>query len=111
MQQLTSEMGQVLPSLTERVDYSQQLLTRITQRTAHVGVIGLGYVGLPLAAGWARAGFSVTGIDMDPLRVSMCRRGQSWIADVPSDELEALVAGGLLTATTEMAGLADLDAV
>jgi UDP-N-acetyl-D-glucosamine dehydrogenase len=89
----------------------QHLLTRITQRTARIGVIGLGYVGLPLAVAWARAGLHVTGIDIDPQRATMCREGISWISDVSSDDLAALVREGRLTATTNMAALAELDAV
>ncbi|MBV9688725.1 MAG: nucleotide sugar dehydrogenase [Ktedonobacteraceae bacterium] len=89
----------------------QHLLTRITQRTARVGVIGLGYVGLPLATEWARAGFRVTGIDIDAQRVAMCQQGVSWIADIASHDLAALVREDRLTATTDMTVLAELDAV
>jgi UDP-N-acetyl-D-glucosamine dehydrogenase len=89
----------------------KQLLTRISERTARIGVIGLGYVGLPLAIEWAQAGFSVTGIDIDPERVAMCQKGISWISDVPSDTLAALVQDGHLTATTNQEVLAELDAV
>lgn len=87
------------------------LLARIMQRTARIGVMGLGYVGLPLAIEWARAGFLVTGIDIDQERVQMCQQGTSWVADVSSDALVAQVREGRLTATTDMAVLAELDAV
>ncbi|MBV9709274.1 MAG: UDP-N-acetyl-D-glucosamine dehydrogenase, partial [Chloroflexi bacterium] len=87
----------------------QHLLTRITQRTARIGVIGLGYVGLPLATEWARAGFRVTGIDIDAQRVAMCQQGISWIADISSHDLAALVREERLTATTDMAVLAELE--
>ena len=89
----------------------QQLLTRITQRTARIGVMGLGYIGLPLAVAWAQAGFLVTGIDIDLQRVVMCQDGTSWIPDVSSDDLAALVHEGLLTATTDIDVLSELDAV
>lgn len=89
----------------------QHLLTLITQRTAHIGVIGLGYVGLPLAIEWARAGFYVTGIDIDPHRVAMCQKGISWIPDVSTDDIALLVNEGRLTATTDMTVLSELDAV
>lgn len=91
--------------------YAQRLLERIERRTARIGVVGLGYVGLPLAAGWARAGFSVTGIDIDPRRVQMCQHGQSWIADVPSQQLSALTGNNSLNATTDITVLEDLDAI
>ncbi len=51
----------------------QQLLARIAQRTARIGVIGLGYVGLPLAVEWAHVGFLVTGIGIDTQRVALCQ--------------------------------------
>src|SRR5712692_1192774 len=89
----------------------EQLLMRITHHAAHIGVIGLGYVGLPLAVEWARAGFLVTGIDIDHQRVAMCQQGTSWISDVPSSNLAAFVHEGRLTATTDTARLAELDAV
>lgn len=91
--------------------YQQQLLSKIAERTARIGVIGLGYVGLPLAMGWAKSGFRVTGLDVDERRVGLCSQGISWISDVPSDELAELVQGGYLTATTDMQVLAGLDAV
>jgi UDP-N-acetyl-D-glucosamine dehydrogenase len=89
----------------------KHLLTSINQRTARIGVIGLGYVGLPLAVEWARAGFQVTGIDIDPQRIDMCKKGISWISEVPSDDLAMLVQENRLTATTETVVLAELDAV
>lgn len=89
----------------------QRLLARITQHTARIGVMGLGYVGLPLAIEWARAGFHVTGIEVDQERAEMCQQGTSWISGVSSDDLIAQVREGRLTATTDMTVLAELDAV
>lgn len=109
MRELNTELEHGFSQISE--EHARQLLTRITRRTARIGVIGLGYVGLPLATAWARAGFLVTGIDIDPHRVDMCQQGNSWIADVPSDDLGALVRQGHLTATTHMSILAELDAV
>lgn len=111
MQQLTKELEQELSEITGRAEYSQRLLARIVERTARLGVIGLGYVGLPLAIEWARAGFLVTGIDIDSKRVAMCQDGKSWIDDVVSDDLAAPVREGFLTATTDLSVLAGLDAV
>ncbi len=87
------------------------LKKRIASRTAHVGVIGLGYVGLPLAVEFAKAGFPVTGVDLDEGRVAGVNRGESYIADVPAPVLEPLVKGGLLTATTDYVVLAACDAI
>jgi len=111
MQELIREREQELSPIANREGYSQYLLDRIIQRTARVGVIGLGYVGLSLATEWARAGFSVTGIDIDPRRVSMCQQGKSWITDVASEDIGALVREGSLIPTTDFTVLAGLDAV
>jgi UDP-N-acetyl-D-glucosamine dehydrogenase len=109
MQRLTTALEQGFSQDGE--EHDQRLLSRITQRTARVGVIGLGYVGLPLATALAHEGFLVTGIDIDSYRVDRCQQGNSWIADVPSDDLAMLVHEGHLTATTDMRVLAELDVV
>lgn len=87
------------------------LLDRIERRTARVGVIDLGYVGLPLAVAWADAGFEVIGFDIDERRVARCERGESWIADVPAAAVATLTQSGRLRATTDFAALATVDAV
>lgn len=68
-----------------------QLITRFTNRNAHVAVIGLGYVGLPLAVNFAQAGYRVTGIDLDRRKVEAINRGESYVEDVPSSVVAALV--------------------
>ena len=105
------------------------LLERLHRRDAKVAVIGLGYVGLPLAVAFARAGYCVTGIDVDPRKVDAVNRGESYIEDIPSTVLHELTAaasgvsarqatsetkpryGGTLNATTDAGVLADFDAV
>lgn len=77
----------------------------------HVAVIGLGYVGIPLAVEFAHAGFRVTGIDVDASKVETVNRGESYILDISSKTMSALVAAGRLTATTDFSALADADAV
>jgi len=67
------------------------LLTKFQNRNAHVAVIGLGYVGLPLAVSFAQAGYQVTGIDLDARKVDAINRGESYIEDIPSAEVAALV--------------------
>jgi len=88
-----------------------ELREKIQSRTLRIGVIGLGYVGLPLATEFARAGFRVTGFDLNSEKVAQIQRGQSYIGDVASGEVSQLVEAGLLTATEDFRGLADIDAV
>src|SRR3990172_12147537 len=90
---------------------SDALLNRIKDRSARVGIIGLGYVGLPLAVEFAKAGFRVTGIDLDPEKIKMVLRGVSYIQDTPSDELVRLVSTAMLEATADFAVLESLDTV
>ncbi len=85
------------------------LLNRIRGKQARVGVIGLGYVGLPLAVEFARAGFDVTGFDVDQSKVAEIDAGRSYIPDVPQAELAEAVLAGRLRATTDMTQLADMD--
>jgi UDP-N-acetyl-D-glucosamine dehydrogenase len=87
-----------------------QLLKKIADRTAHVAVIGLGYVGLPLAVEFAKAGFHVIGLDVDASRVGRLKKGESYIQDVPSSDLRPLVEADRFTATTDRAALAKADA-
>src|SRR5690349_21109507 len=87
------------------------LKEKIEQRTARIGVIGLGYVGLPLAVEFARAGFNVTGFDVDASKVAEITAGRSYIGDVDTKDLAAEVQSGRLRATTDMSLLAEMDAV
>jgi UDP-N-acetyl-D-glucosamine dehydrogenase len=89
----------------------QALLTKIHDRTAVVGLIGLGYVGLPLAVEFAKAGFKVIGVDVDPRKVDAVNAGRSYIPDVKSEDVAALWAAGKLEATTDYAALQFADAV
>ena len=85
------------------------LLDRIRARQARIGVIGLGYVGLPLAVEFALAGFHVTGFDVDPSKIAEINGGRSYIPDVPAADLAKVVASGHLRATTDMGDLASMD--
>jgi UDP-N-acetyl-D-glucosamine dehydrogenase len=84
---------------------------KIKNKELKIGVIGLGYVGLPLAAAFAKKGFSVTGIDLDKKKVSSVRRGRSYVLDVPSADIHDAVKRRLLRATSDYKALAPLDAV
>ncbi len=92
-------------------DAAAQLRNKISNHTAHVGIVGLGYVGLPLATEFARAGFRVTGIDVDARKVAAIRAGNSYVSDVPSEEVARLTQDGLLRATTDYGEIARLDTV
>ena len=87
------------------------LLAKIASKQAHVVVIGIGYVGLPLVAEFARAGFRTTGLDNDAEKVRLLNAGTSYIADVPTADLAPHVKSGRLDATTDRAILAKADAV
>ena len=84
---------------------------KIKKKKAHIGVIGLGYVGLPLTVEFAKAGFPVTGIDVDESKVAAINAGENYIPDIADDTLKTLVSNGNLQATTDMDNIADLDAV
>src|SRR4051794_19539777 len=82
---------------------------RIAQRTASVGIVGLGYAGLPLGMAFAEAGFDVTGIDLNERRVRDVQDRRSYLVDVPEERYESL--DGNLAATTEYAAVRELDAL
>ncbi len=90
---------------------SDTLLSKIETRQARVAVIGLGYVGLPLAITVARAGFSATGFDIDPQKIVAIDAGRSYIEAVPDDVLSAETGAGRFGATTDFSGLADCDII
>jgi len=87
------------------------LLGKIERREAHVGVVGLGYVGLPLAVELAKVGFRVTGIDLDERKIRAINSGHSYIPDVPTKDLEALTRSGKLDATTDFSIVTKLDTI
>lgn len=86
-----------------------ELRSKILDRSARVGVVGLGYVGLPLAVEFARAGFDVTGFDVDEGKVADVNAGRSYIPDVPQSDLRAVVADGRFRATTDFGELRHMD--
>ena len=88
-----------------------ELRDKIRNRQARIGIIGLGYVGLPLAVEFAKAGFAVTGFDVDVAKVSSINKGHSYIGDVPSEDVAAAVKAGKLSATDDMSKLHDMDAI
>ena len=89
----------------------QELVERLNNRQALIAVVGLGYVGLPLAVAFAEAGFAVIGLDVDAAKVAQLNRGSSYIPDVPTERVAPLVAAGRLRATTDYADLRAADAI
>ena len=87
------------------------LRDKIANRTAHVAIIGLGYVGLPLATAFARAGFRITGVDIDQRKVDAITAGRSYILDVADRDLAPHVQSGRLTATSDYDVLREVDAM
>lgn len=93
------------------MSHYDSLLHRLNAREARVGIIGLGYVGLPLAVEFAEAGFHVVGIDVMADKVNQLNSGHSYIADIPSERLAPLVKAGKFVATTEYSEVRGLDTV
>jgi UDP-N-acetyl-D-glucosamine dehydrogenase len=91
--------------------WKDALSEKIQNRTARVGVVGLGYVGLPLAVEFAKAGFSVTGIDLVDSKVARINAGDSYIQDIARDEVAHLVETNKLTATTDFSVISELDTI
>jgi UDP-N-acetyl-D-glucosamine dehydrogenase len=90
---------------------TERLLDRIRTRQARIGVIGLGYVGLPLAVEFARRGFDVSGFDVDETKTSQINAGRSYIPDVPEAELAEVVKAGRMRGTTRMSDLGNMDVI
>ncbi len=88
-----------------------QLREKIIARQARVGIVGLGYVGLPLAVEFARSGFTVTGVDVSEEKTRRVNAGDSYVGDVPVAVLRPLVEAGKLRATTDFSAVRDLDTI
>lgn len=89
----------------------ESLIKKLKNKDAKMAILGLGYVGLPLAVVFAEAGFNVTGIDPDPRKIEAIKKGESYIPDVASESVAKLVKDGKFSATTDFAVLKEMDAV
>ena len=89
----------------------ESLIQKLKEKNARVAILGLGYVGLPLAVVFAEAGFNVTGIDLDSRKVDSLKTGVSYIPDVKTATVAALVKSGRLSATTDFSVLKEMDAI
>jgi len=88
-----------------------QLKNKIETKTARVGIVGLGYVGLPLAVEFAKSGFTVTGIDVQETKVEGLNRGESHVQDVPDSEVSRFIGAKRFIATTDFSVVRDLDTI
>src|SRR5580658_9459068 len=93
------------------MSHLDELRRKIESRQAHAGVVGLGYVGLPLAVELAHAGFNVVGIDVLASKVDAINRGESYVQDVPTEVLKPLVDAGKLRATADFSVISQLDTI
>ena len=93
------------------MDQAQELINKFKGKSAHVAVLGLGYVGLPLAVVFAESGFKVTGIDPIEDKVRQIKEGKSYILDIPDEKIKKLVDSGNLSATTDYSVLSEIDGV
>ena len=99
------------PSAGIASNTAEELQHKLKTKQAKVGIVGLGYVGLPLAVEYAKAGFDVTGIDLSQPKIDQISAGKSYIADIADDVLAPLVKAGKLRATTDFSAIAGLDTV
>jgi UDP-N-acetyl-D-glucosamine dehydrogenase len=101
-----------MPTVEVRSSATAAILEeKIRSRRARVGIVGLGYVGLPLAVEFAKAGFSVTGIDISEEKTRRVNAGDSYVGDIPSSTLAPLVESGKLRATTDFSAVLELDTI
>ena len=108
---MKAQQGYQYSAVLEENASGRELAKKIRDRTARAGVIGLGYVGLPLGVEMAKQGFHVTGIDIDRQKVDSVNAGVSHILDVPNDTLLSLVGQGKIKATQSLASVENLDTV
>jgi UDP-N-acetyl-D-glucosamine dehydrogenase len=92
-------------------DFRSMLASRLSDRSARVGIIGLGYVGLPLALLFEESGFPVTGFDVDPAKPEALHRGESYIRHIGKERVAKAFAGGRAEATTDFDRLVECDAI
>ena len=98
-------------SMDAQSDILKRFQTRVQERTARVGVVGMGYVGLPIALLFAKKGFQTTGFDIDPVKIDSLRQGKTYIKHIPEAEIAQEIQQSHLLPTTDFAELRDMDAI
>jgi UDP-N-acetyl-D-glucosamine dehydrogenase len=96
---------------TESFPLATMFSANVRSKTAHVGIIGLGYVGLPLGLLFARNGLPTTGFDIDPAKVERLAKGESYIRHIPASAITEAVRNGGFGATIDFARLEEMDAI
>src|SRR5438876_12423748 len=99
------------PVVAKKGSLAERLRARIEARTARVAVVGMGYVGLPLAETFAWAGYPVLGFDIDADKIAKLNRGESYIGHICSDRVAELVGGGRFEATGDPGRFVEADAI
>jgi UDP-N-acetyl-D-glucosamine dehydrogenase len=89
----------------------KELIQRIEDRTASIGIIGLGYAGLPLAVRFGEERFQVLGFDIDPQKIDLLNEGKSYIQSVPREQIGDLVGNGVFSATLDFSRLSEVDSI
>jgi len=98
-------------SMDAQSDILKRFQTRVQERTARVGVVGMGYVGLPIALLFAKKGFQTTGFDIDPVKIDSLRQGKTYIKHIPEAEIAQEIQQSHFLPTTDFAELRDMDAI
>jgi|ERR1019366_5160861 UDP-N-acetyl-D-glucosamine dehydrogenase len=88
---------------------ADQLMSRLGERTATIGVLGMGYAGLPLACRFAETGFRTVGLDIDRFKIHELANGRSYIGHIPSEHIASLVRSGRFFPSADMARIAECD--
>ena len=86
-------------------------LQKIKEKKAHIGIIGLGYVGLPLAIEFCKTGFQVTGLDIDQEKIDLLSQGKSYISHIPDENINHLIQGNKFKGSTDHSSVGQLDCI
>ena len=97
--------------MSDKNETCLKLLEMIEQRTARIGIIGLGYVGLPLAIHFGRKGFRVTGFDLDSKKIDKLLHGESYIKHIPADSIKELIDAKQIDVTIDFSRLGETDCI
>src|SRR5215813_8465095 len=98
-------------TLTSKQSLAERLAAKIKERTARIGVVGMGYVGLPLAETFAWGGYAVLGFDIDAEKVAKLKKGESYIGHICAERIQEMLRGGRFDATTDPRRFREVDVI